>query len=84
MTLRFPLSFTLVMLVGPISKFFIPETWEVWQYALLSAVIVMILLWGFYKIGLDKKNVPIWLGGSIIIAAFFGSIYLSNILEQQK
>ncbi len=83
MTLRFPMSFALVMLVGPITKFFIPKTWEVWQYALLSGVTVGILLWGFYKIGIDKKNVPIWLGVSMIIAAFFGYIYLAELLEPQ-
>lgn len=83
MTLRFPMSFALVMLVGPITKFFIPKTWEVWQYALLSGVTVGILLWGLYKIGFDKKDVPIWLAGFIIIAAFFGSIYLMESLEPQ-
>ncbi|MDM5317120.1 hypothetical protein QUF49_14020 [Fictibacillus sp. b24] len=83
MTLRFPITFALIMLVGPIMKFFIPNTWEVWQYALLSGVTVGILLWGIYKIGLDKKTVPIWLGVSMIIAAFFGSIYLAELLESQ-
>lgn len=49
MTLRFPITFALIMLVGPIMKFFIPNTWEVWQYALLSGVTVGILLWEYIK-----------------------------------
>ncbi|MFG6494649.1 hypothetical protein P8610_04780 [Fictibacillus sp. UD] len=83
MTLRFPITFALIMLVGPIMKFFIPNTWEVWENALFSGVTVGILLWALYKIGLDKKNLPIWLGVSMILAAFFGSIYLAELLESQ-
>ncbi|MBD7964795.1 hypothetical protein [Fictibacillus norfolkensis] len=84
MKLQGPITFTLVMLTGTLLKFFIPEHWTVWQGALLAGGIVGITLWGFIKIGLAKKTISTWLGVSLMIAAFFTSVYLANLYEKDS
>ncbi|MBH0157371.1 hypothetical protein IHV10_13410 [Fictibacillus sp. 5RED26] len=82
MKLQGPITFTLVMFTGTLLKFFIPEQWTVWQGALLAGGIVGIMLWGFIKLGIAKKTISTWLGISLMIAAFFTSVYLSNLYEK--
>jgi hypothetical protein len=84
MKLQFPITFTLVMLTGTILKFFIPADWAIWQGALLAGGLAGVFLWGLFKTGLSEKKVPIWQGVLLIAAAFFASIYLSDIYEKQK
>jgi hypothetical protein len=81
--MQFPITFILVMLTGTILRFFIPENWAIWQGALLAGGLVGLILWGLFKTSLTEKKVSLWLGVSLMVAAIFASIYLSNIYEKQ-
>lgn len=83
MKLQFPITFILIMHTGTILKFFIPEHWSTWESASLAGGLVGLIIWGFYKTRLPEKKVPFWIGVSLIVAAFFTSIYLSELYEKQ-